>query len=170
MDSAGSRPQRVIYVLNGRGAMKLLSIFSICFVFTAAGGTAQAQGVLFESRHTQNGQATTNQVQMDGQQKTDEVCTVDPKEFGLTPADFEPVRQLAEFMKTLVPAAGSQLFFNGTAVDQGFTGIPVRHISYQNGTATSTTEVTDVRHMTFPASTFEVPAGFRKEAFAGGRR
>jgi Domain of unknown function (DUF4412) len=267
--------------------MKLISVFLICFAFIATAGTAQAQGVLFESRQTQNGQATTNQVQMDkthvraetqgsgqstvvifdatkqvismvnmndktyremakadleqlkkqsdsvtaqmqdqlknlppqqrqiveqmmkarggvpganpaasapkaqyrsagsdkvgqwtctkyegyvGQQKTDEVCTVDPKEFGLTPADFEPVHQLADFMKTLVPAAGSQLLFNGTADDQGFTGVPVRHISYQNGTAASTTEVTDVRHLTFPASTFEVPAGFSKEAFAGGRR
>jgi hypothetical protein len=111
--------------------MKLISVFSICFVFTAAGGMAQAQGVLFESRQTQNGQATTNQVQMD---KT--------------------------HVRTETQVSGQSTV----------TGFPVCHISYQNGKPTSTTEVTDVKHMTFPASTFEVPAGFRKEAFAGGRR
>jgi hypothetical protein len=105
-----------------------------------------------------------------GQQKTSEVCTVDPKDLGLTAADFEVGRQLAEFMKTLAPAAADRLMTIGKAEEQGFSGVPVRQISYQNGQVDSTLELTEVRHTSFPASTFEVPAGFTKEAIGPGAR
>lgn len=105
-----------------------------------------------------------------GQQKTAEVCTVDPKDLGVTAADFDIARQLAEFMKSLAPAAANQILTIGKAEEQGFAGVPVRNISYQNGQVESTVELTEVRHTTFPASTFEIPAGFRKEALVPGQR
>src|SRR5262249_25197178 len=40
-----------------------------------------------------------------GAQKTTEICTVDPKDLGVTAADFDIARQLAEFMRSLAPAA-----------------------------------------------------------------
>jgi len=105
-----------------------------------------------------------------GQEKTAELCTVDPKTFGLSAADFDVARQLAEFMKTIVPASAGQMFVHGTVEDQGFSGIPVRQTSFRNGAVESTSEITEFRRDSFPASTFEIPSGFRKEAMPGARR
>jgi hypothetical protein len=98
-----------------------------------------------------------------GQEKVSEVCTVDPKVFGLTPADFEAARQLAEFMKTLAPQAADQGLAYGTPEEQGFPGMAVRRISYNGGKATSTSEIKEFRRETFSASTFAVPSGFTKQ-------
>jgi hypothetical protein len=107
-----------------------------------------------------------------GQQKTAEVCTVDPKAFGLTASDFDVAKQLADFMKSMVPTAAEKMFLNGTVQDQGFAGIPVKRTSYSNGAVDSVSEIMDVRHEAIPVSTFDPPAGFRKEALPtpGARR
>jgi hypothetical protein len=102
-----------------------------------------------------------------GGQKTMEICTVDPKEFGLTPADFAVAQQLADFLKTLLPDVADRMLVNGTAQSQGFSGVPVRQTSFRNGAVESMTETTEFRRETLPASTFETPAGFRKEAIPG---
>jgi hypothetical protein len=103
-------------------------------------------------------------------QKTTEVCTVDPKEFGLTDADFEAARQLSEFLKSMMPQMQDSAFVNGTTQAEGFSGVPVRRTSFRNGAVDSVTEVTETRRQAFPALTFEVPAGFRREAMPGARR
>jgi len=107
-----------------------------------------------------------------GQQKTAEVCAVDPKEFGLTAGDFDVAKQLADFMKAMIPTASDRMFLNGTVQDQGFSGIPVKRTSYSNGAVDSVSEIVQVRHEAIPASTFDPPAGFRKEALPtpGARR
>jgi hypothetical protein len=105
-----------------------------------------------------------------GAQKTEEVCTVDPKEFGLAPGDFDVARQLAEFVKAMSPAAADRIMFNGTVQEQGFAGIPVRHTSYRNGAVQSVSEIVEFHNQAIPASTFDAPAGFRKEALPQGAR
>jgi hypothetical protein len=105
-----------------------------------------------------------------GGQKTTEVCTVDPKEFGMAAADFEAARQLSQFMKSMLPNSTESVFVNGTAQDQGFSGVPVRRTSFRNGAVESVTEITETRRQAFPATTFDAPAGFRKEAMPGGAR
>lgn len=102
-------------------------------------------------------------------QKTMEVCTVDPKEFGLTAADFEIARQLSEFMMSMLPQMQAP-FVNGTAKAEGFSGVPVRRTSFRNGTVESVMEITETRRQSFPAATFEVPAGFSRESMPGARR
>ena len=96
--------------------------------------------------------------------KVYEVCTVDPKTLGLTAADFEISKQVASFFRTLLPQAGDQIIGIGTLETQGFEGIPVRRITYNADKVTSTSEVTDVRRETFADSSYEVPAGFQKQA------
>jgi hypothetical protein len=102
-----------------------------------------------------------------GQEKVSEVCTVDPKDLGLTVSDFDVAKQLAEFLKTIAPQSADRATYFGTAEDQGFSGVPVRRISYVNGKVSSESELKDVRHEAFPASTFDVPAGFTKQAMPG---
>jgi hypothetical protein len=100
-------------------------------------------------------------------QKTSEICTVDPSALGLSQADFEVTRQLAEFFKKMIPQNADQLFTLGKAEDQGFNGIPVRRKSTVAGKETIF-EITDVSRQSFPDASFAVPAGFTKQDFLAG--
>jgi hypothetical protein len=102
-------------------------------------------------------------------QKVSELCTVDPKTLGFAMADFQVTKQLMEFFRKLVPQSADGMFAVGTPEDQGFSGMPVRRIVFTNGQQQSVSETTEVRRQTFADSTFEIPAGFQKEAFGGGR-
>jgi hypothetical protein len=101
-------------------------------------------------------------------QKVAELCTVEPRTLGFAMADFQITKQLMDFFSKIVPQGADRMFTVGTPGDQGFSGVPVRRISFRNGQQQSTTEISEVRRQTFPASTFELPAGFQQEAFGGG--
>lgn len=101
------------------------------------------------------------------EQKVSELCTVDPKAFGLTPADFEVSRQLQEFFQKLMPQNAENLFRLGAPEQQGFSGVPVRRTSF--GQRQSVTEVTSVSRGPIADDLFVVPAGFQKQAMLGGR-
>jgi len=97
-------------------------------------------------------------------EKVAEVCTVDPKTLGLTMADFEISKQVASFFQKMMPQAGDQILGVGTLETQGFTGVPVRRLNYRAGQLHSTSEVTEVSRQNFAASSYDVPAGFQKQA------
>ena len=99
-------------------------------------------------------------------QKVAELCTVDPTALGFLPEDFEVSRKLAEFFKRLVPQNGDNLFRMGKVEDQGFSGVPVKRV-FSAGSRQSVTEITQVSCEQFPASSFDVPAGFRQQALGG---
>jgi hypothetical protein len=100
--------------------------------------------------------------------KTGEVCTVSPSALGFTPADFEVSRQLAAFMRGLIPQGADQVFQTGRVQDQGYDGVPVRRVSTIAGRQI-TTELTSVARQTFPDSSFAIPDGFTKTAGPLGR-
>jgi hypothetical protein len=100
--------------------------------------------------------------------KTSELCTVDPKTLGFTPADFQVTQQIASFFKTMVPQGADQMFSVGGNDPQGFSGVPVRRMYIIGGTET-TSELTEVSRQTFPDSVFAVPAGFTKQTFGAPR-
>jgi len=111
-------------------------------------------------------------------QKVQELCTVDPKAFGLTLADFAVSQDMAAFFQKMIPPgmartmpSAAEMFHIGTPEEQGFSGVPVRTITYSSG-QTVTHEITDVHRQAFPDSTFQAPAGYQKQAspFSGGRR
>jgi hypothetical protein len=96
-------------------------------------------------------------------QKTGEVCTVSASALGFTAADFEVSRQLAAFMRGLIPQGADQVFQAGRTQDQGYEGIPVRRVTTTAGRQT-VSEITSVARQTFPDSIFAVPDGFTKTA------
>jgi hypothetical protein len=104
-----------------------------------------------------------------GAEKVIEICAVDPKDFGVTPADFEIAKHLAEFLAGFIPQAANQIVVAGTTADQGFNGIPVRRTTIVNGKPDTVSEIKELRREAIPASVFEVPAGFRREGPPGGR-
>jgi hypothetical protein len=104
-----------------------------------------------------------------GQQKVSELCTVDPKDLGISAADFEVAKHLAEFLQGFLPQAANQIIIPGTASEQGFAGIPVRQTLFVDGRPDVVSEIKEVRREAIAASTFDVPAGFRREDLAAGR-
>jgi hypothetical protein len=102
-----------------------------------------------------------------GGQKTSEVCTVEPSALNLQASDFEASRQLAEFMKSLMPQMADGVTLFATTEAQGFSGVPVRRTTFRNGAVESVAEITEIRREAIPASTWDVPAGFRREAMPG---
>jgi len=103
-------------------------------------------------------------------QKTSELCTVDPQALGFTTADFEVAQQLQAFFGKIMPPGADNMFRIGTGQDQGFSGVPVRRVSF--GSTPTTSEITAVSRQSFPDATFAVPEGFQKTAspFAGRGR
>jgi hypothetical protein len=97
-------------------------------------------------------------------QKTVEVCAVNPSVLNLTAADFEVGKQMAEFVKSIQPEGMDRVILNATTQDQGYNGLAVRRTTFKNGAVVSVVEITQLKRETFPASTFAVPAGFTKTA------
>jgi len=103
-------------------------------------------------------------------QKTGEVCTVSASALGFNATDFEVSRQLAAFMRGLIPQGADQVFQSGRAQEQGYEGVPVRRVTTIAGREI-VTELTSVARQTFPDASFAVPDGFTKTAapFEAGR-
>ena len=99
-------------------------------------------------------------------QKVVELCTVAPAVLGFAASDFEVAEKMADFFSKLVPQGADNLFRPGKAETQGFSGVPVRRVSFA---PPSTSEVTQVTRQNFPESLFTVPDGFTKEAMGMGR-
>lgn len=135
------------------------------------GATAPAPPVYKNTGSDKVGQwACTKYEGYRGTEKILEICTVEPTALGLTAADFEAARQLAEVIKGMIPQAGEQLALAGTVEKEGYNGFPVRRTSFRNGQAESTTELTEIRREAIPASAFAAPAGFRRDPMPGAPR
>ena len=102
-------------------------------------------------------------------EKVSEICTVSPAALGFTAADFEVTKQMAEFFAKLVPQGAEQMFRMGTGTANGFSGLPVRTVTFTNGAPSGTTEITEAGRQSFPDTTFAVPAGYAKREMMGGR-
>jgi hypothetical protein len=100
-----------------------------------------------------------------GADKVVELCTVEPKALGLTAADFEVAKQLAEFMKGIMPQVADQIATMGTPGEQGFSGYPIRQSHFSNGKVTSVNELKEIKREAIPASAWQAPAGFKRENF-----
>jgi hypothetical protein len=101
-------------------------------------------------------------------EKTSEVCTVDPKVLGITPADLEITRQLADFFSKMAPQTSDVVFRVGSGADKMFAGVPVRTSTF--GARPMVMEITEVGRQNFSDSTFVVPSDYQKVAFGGRGR
>ena len=102
------------------------------------------------------------------EQKVMEVCAVDPKTLGLTPADFEISKPFAAFFEKVAPQGAHQIVDVGTIERHGYNGVPVRRVIYRSGNVLATSDVIDVRRQSFDASSYDPPAGFRKQELGAG--
>lgn len=109
-------------------------------------------------------------------QKTQEVCTVDPKVLGFSMADFQVMRDMQEFFKQfqqfgrgMAPQQSS--FTVGTIEEQGFSGIPVRSVTTTSNGTQVISELAEAKRQAFTDATFTVPSDYKKNDLLGaGRR
>jgi hypothetical protein len=104
------------------------------------------------------------EIQVNGQ-RGGELCTVSTQTLGLTAGDFAVTRQMAEFMRSMLPQGAEAMFQVGTG-ENGFSGVPVRRVTTLLGRET-VSEMVDVMRQDLPDTLFAVPAGFTKEALGG---
>jgi hypothetical protein len=100
-------------------------------------------------------------------EKSSEICTVDPAALGFTAADFAVAQQLADFFSKMMPPGMDSLFRMGTGGTAGFSGIPVRTVSFRNGAPQTVSEMTEVTRQSFADALFAVPAGYQKREMSG---
>ena len=97
-----------------------------------------------------------------------EICTVAPRALGVSTADFDITRQMAAFFSKMAPQGTGPTFEVGTMETVGFSGVPVRSLGYSSkGDVIYASEITDIAHQNFAASSYAVPAGFQKTIFGG---
>ena len=94
--------------------------------------------------------------------KTSEVCTVDLKEIGISAADLDAAKQMAEFFAKISPQNADRASF-GNDEEQGFSGFPVRQVTIVND-AQTVREVTDVSRQNIPDAAFALPQDVKKIA------
>jgi hypothetical protein len=99
-----------------------------------------------------------------GDVKAWEVCAAEPSALGLSASDFAALTELAGFFKGLLPGGSDQMFRVAAVDEQGYSGVPVSRVMFQNGQPQGRFELTDVRRESVPPTLFEVPAGFTKQA------
>ena len=98
-----------------------------------------------------------------GTEKVAEVCAAEGAAIGLSRGDFTLVQQAIDMARAIAPAEIiERVPMYGTAAVQGFNGFPVRHVSFKNGQADTTTELVEFNRGPVPAANFAVPAGFNK--------
>jgi hypothetical protein len=98
-----------------------------------------------------------------GSEKVVEICAAEGNAIGLTSADFTLVQEAVNMVKTIAPPdIIERIPVYGSAESQGFTGFPVRRVSFRNGQPDTTTELVEIKREPVPAPSFAVPAGFTK--------
>jgi hypothetical protein len=103
-------------------------------------------------------------------EKSSEMCTVEPSAFGFAASDFEVTKHMAEFFAKMMPQGVEGLFRIGSSGAAGFSGIPVRVVSFRGGQQQSVIEMTEASRQNFPDALFAVPDGYKKREFPGAGR
>jgi len=100
------------------------------------------------------------------EKKVKDVWTADWKSPGLTAETFKVMKDLSEFFEGFAKDMAASFDKVGSEEwekERGYTGIPVKTLSYSDGQLRSTTEVTEVKQGEFAAALFDLPAGLMKK-------
>jgi hypothetical protein len=134
-------------------------------------GAAMAQAPKTEYRKTGSDRVgswacTKYEGLQDGKQVS-ELCTVSPDALGFTAADFQAMREVADFVKDALPPGMNQdqVIMLGDESTTGFSGVPVRRSMTGSGV---TTEITSVKRQNFADAIFNVPEGYKKQSLPMG--
>ena len=113
---------------------------------------------------TVNAWNTTHYVGTEDGEKVEEVWAAEPSEMGLSKNDFSAFVKMGEFFKSFTDKMGvrNSIPIYGSE-DQGYEGLPVKSVRFENGKVTHTTEVTSVNKESISAGQFELDSNLKKE-------
>jgi hypothetical protein len=96
-------------------------------------------------------------------------CFATLSTIGITRNDLAVVKKLMERMQKAMPMAGAMnsMDFDKQTQEIGFEGFPVETVTSVNGAPHTTSTVKSVQHLSLPAETFELPAGYTKQEVPG---
>ena len=97
--------------------------------------------------------------------KSDELWTVDWSQIGFDRSEFQVMSKMAEFFSALSQDASEFMKIGSEdwEKEMGISGMPVRWISFNNGSKTSEGSLVDISKKTLDTSMFELPVGFKKD-------
>jgi hypothetical protein len=91
--------------------------------------------------------------------------TVPAGTIGITPSDVAVLKEFAKFFEKF--GKNQSDFFKFDRNDMGFTGVPVKSVMMEGEKVKSTSELKEAESKSFPDSTFDVPAGYKKKEMKG---
>ncbi|MGA8172593.1 MAG: DUF4412 domain-containing protein [Methylocystis sp.] len=96
-------------------------------------------------------------------------CFAPLSALGLTHEDLAAFKGLMERMRQTLPKSGdlNSLNLNEQTQEIGFEGFPVETITIAQGAPQMTSTVKSIQHVSLPADTFELPAGYAKQEMPG---
>jgi hypothetical protein len=100
------------------------------------------------------------------EKKVREIWTTDWKSLGLTPETFKLMKDISEFFGELAKDMAANFDKIGSEEwekEQGYSGIPVKTLTYTDGELRTTTEVTEVRQENLSALLFDLPSRLTKK-------
>jgi hypothetical protein len=104
-----------------------------------------------------------------GSGSTIDACFAPLGTIGLTRDDLAILRKLGQRMQKTMPMTGgmNSIDFDSQTQQIGFEGYPVQTVTSMNGAPRTTSTMTSVEHLTLPADTFELPAGYTRQEMPG---
>jgi hypothetical protein len=105
-----------------------------------------------------------------GNGMTIDSCFAPVDAVGLTHGDMAALKGLTERMQKAMPqmAQMNSMDLNAQTQEIGFEGFPVETVTSSEGKLRTTSTMKTVQHLSLPADTFEIPAGFTKQEIPGG--
>jgi hypothetical protein len=106
-----------------------------------------------------------------GSGMTVDSCFAPVSAIGLTHGDLTALKALTERMRKAMPqsAQTNSMDIDAQTQEIGFEGFPVETVISANGTLRTTSTMKSVQHLSLPADTFEIPAGYTRREMPGPR-
>jgi len=104
---------------------------------------------------------TATRYEAQGEKELRKMWTVPYSSMNLGASDLAALKDFGAFFEKFGSNRGDYFKFDRS--DLGFAGIPVKTVLMEGGKVKVTSELKDAMKKDFPASTFEVPKGFKKK-------
>ncbi|MGQ3684382.1 MAG: DUF4412 domain-containing protein [Candidatus Loosdrechtia sp.] len=101
--------------------------------------------------------------------KTEEIWTANLKDLAISHDDLKVMKMVSKFFESFLNDTSSfyKIGSEDWEKEMGYSGIPVRTITYTNGEMSEIMEISEIQRQNLPASLFELPEELKKEQGIG---
>jgi hypothetical protein len=111
------------------------------------------------------GQWTTTRYEAADKKGVKKIWTTPQGSVQLTATDLAALKQFSKFFEKF--GANKSDFFKFDRTDLGYTGVPVKTVMMEGAKVKMSSELKEATKKSFPASIFDVPAGYKKKDMKG---